>query len=272
MSYCAFFLKFIELFERVWYYNNTLGWSKDPGPHSDGQDARHFFCEVFMKELSIFVDESGDWGEYQHHAPYYIITFVFHDQDVNIVDDLSRLDADLRGIGYSGHCLHTGPIIRGEEEYRNVEIDVRQRILRKMMGFVRRMDIHYKSFYIEKKQFDNSIDAIGRISKQISAFVKEHFEYFFSYNRVKVYYDNGQTEVNKILSSVLNALIDGVEFKRVLPKDYRLFQVADFLCMMTLLNLKIEHKTLSKTELTFFENERTLKKKYIKPVMDKEMK
>ena len=21
-----------------------------------------FFCEVFMKELSIFVDESGDWG------------------------------------------------------------------------------------------------------------------------------------------------------------------------------------------------------------------
>ena len=67
-------------------------------------------------------------------------------------------------------------------------------------------------------------------------------------------------------------MIDGVDFKRVLPKDYRLFQVADFLCMMTLLNLKIEHKTLSKTELTFFENERTLKKKYIKPVMDKEMK
>ena len=36
--------------------------------------------------------------------------------------------------------------------------------------------------------------------------------------------------------------------------------------------IKIEHKTLSKTELTFFENERTLKKEYIKPVMDKEMK
>jgi len=36
--------------------------------------------------------------------------------------------------------------------------------------------------------------------------------------------------------------------------------------------IKIEHKTLSKTELTFFENERTPKKKYIKPVMDKEMK
>lgn len=35
-----------------------------------------------MRELSIFVDESGDWGEYKHHSPYYIITFVFHNQDV----------------------------------------------------------------------------------------------------------------------------------------------------------------------------------------------
>ena len=31
-----------------------------------------------MKELSIFVDESGDFGEYEKHAPYYIVTMVFH--------------------------------------------------------------------------------------------------------------------------------------------------------------------------------------------------
>ena len=31
-------------------------------------------------ELSVFVDESGDFGEYDHHAPYYIISLVFHNQ------------------------------------------------------------------------------------------------------------------------------------------------------------------------------------------------
>ena len=67
-----------------------------------------------MRELSIFVDESGDWGEYKHHSPYYIITFVFHNQDIDISDDLSKFDADFLNIGYSGHCLHAGPIIRGE--------------------------------------------------------------------------------------------------------------------------------------------------------------
>ena len=72
-----------------------------------------------MRKLSIFVDESGDWGEYKHHSPYYIITFVFHDQDVDISDDLSKLDADLLNVGYSGHCLHAGLIIRGEDRFNS---------------------------------------------------------------------------------------------------------------------------------------------------------
>ena len=29
------------------------------------------------KELSIFIDESGDLGNYQNHSPFYIISLVF---------------------------------------------------------------------------------------------------------------------------------------------------------------------------------------------------
>lgn len=39
-----------------------------------------------MKELSIFIDESGAFGEYEQHSPYYIITMVFHDQAIPISD------------------------------------------------------------------------------------------------------------------------------------------------------------------------------------------
>ncbi len=225
-----------------------------------------------MRELSIFIDESGDWGEYQHHSPYYIIAFVFHDQSKDISEDLAKLDADLLNIGYSGHCLHAGPIIRGEEDYKGVDIAQRQRILKKMMGFIRRMDIQFRSFYIEKKQFDNSLEAIGRISKQLSVFVRDHLQFFFGFDTIKVYYDNGQIEVNKILSSVLNALLDNVQFKKVLPMDYRLFQVADFICTMTLVRLKMEHKEMSRSEIAFFVDERTLKKQYLKHLDDKELR
>jgi hypothetical protein len=30
-----------------------------------------------MGELSVFIDESGDFGPYERHAPYYIITLLF---------------------------------------------------------------------------------------------------------------------------------------------------------------------------------------------------
>lgn len=72
-----------------------------------------------MKELSIFVDESGDFGEYEKHAPYYIVTMVFHDQSVDISDNIKFLNNSLRQIGYGGkQAIHTEPLIRREKTYQ----------------------------------------------------------------------------------------------------------------------------------------------------------
>ena len=43
-------------------------------------------------ELSVFVDESGDFGEYDYHAPYYIISLVLHNQSNDIQFDLGLTD------------------------------------------------------------------------------------------------------------------------------------------------------------------------------------
>ena len=48
-----------------------------------------------MKELSIFVDESGDLGEYDYRAPYYIISMVFHDQNYDMNKELAILEEKL---------------------------------------------------------------------------------------------------------------------------------------------------------------------------------
>lgn len=85
---------------------------------------------------------------------------------------------------------------------------------------------------------------------------------------MKIYYDNGQVELNKILSTVFNTLLDNVEFKKVKPADYRLFQVADLACTLKLIELKLDNHILSKSELTYFESERVLKKNYLKPLQD----
>lgn len=224
-----------------------------------------------MTELSIFVDESGDFGEYEKHAPYYIITLVMHNQAYDIEEELEHLESELSALGYPNHCVHTGPIIRGEQEYRYVDISVRQKIMKRMMTFTRNVNVRYKSCYIEKRKTNDSLEAVALLSKQIARFIRDNLEFFISFDIVKIYYDNGQTEVNKILASVFNSLLDHVEFRRVLPSSYRLFQVADLICTIELINHKREAKNLSNSEIHFFNNERTLYKNYIKPVKEKEM-
>ncbi len=223
-----------------------------------------------MRDLSIFIDESGDFGDYAPHSPYYIISMVFHDQKENIQPAIDKLNQELAYLGLDSLCIHTGPIIRREEIYTEMEIDERRKIFNKMVAFVRQIDIRYKCFYIEKRHVEDVVEATGKLSKQISAFVRDHYEEILSFGNVKIYYDNGQVEVSKIISSVFNALLPNPIFRKVMPKEYKLFQVADLLCTLELTNLKLESGSFSKSERMFFGNIRDLKKNYLKPISKKE--
>ncbi len=61
-----------------------------------------------MKEISIFIDESGDFGKLNPRSPYYIVTMVFHNQATDINSCLESLDQELSYLGYPHHCLHAG--------------------------------------------------------------------------------------------------------------------------------------------------------------------
>ena len=225
-----------------------------------------------MKELSIFIDESGDFGEYSPHSPYYIITMVFHDQTADIQNEIAHLNTELSYLGLNDLCIHTGPIIRKEEVYASMDVIERRKIFNKMMAFIRNIDIRYKSFCIEKKHISDTVESVGKLSKHISQFVREHYEDFLHFDDVKIYYDNGQVEVSKILSSVFNALLPNPIFRKVMPSDYKLFQAADFLCTMTLVQLKLENNLFSKSEMNFFGTIRDLKRNYLKALAKKEWK
>ena len=224
------------------------------------------------KELSIFIDESGDFGEYEFHSPFYIITMVFHDQANDIQPAIDKLNWELSLMNLDGLCIHTGPIIRKEESYNNMNIAERRRIFNKMIAFIRQVDIRYKCFAIEKKHISDVVEASGKLSRQISLFIREHSEEFRSFDTIKVYYDNGQIELTKILSSVFYALLTNVEFRKVMPEDYKLFQVADLFCTMELVRLKLENGIFSRSEEIFFGNRRDLRRNYLKALQQNEWK
>lgn len=222
-----------------------------------------------MKELSVFIDESGDYGEYDYHSPYYIISMVFHDQAVDIEDAVRKLNQELSYMNLDDLCIHTGPIIRMEEIYNVMTKKERRTILNKLVAFVRNVDIRYACFSVEKKHIDDAVGVISGLSKQIAGFIRDHYSELLTYDVVKVYYDNGQHEVTKMLASVFSALLPRVEFKRVMPVDYKLFQVADLMCTMQLIKMKLEGEGLSKSEMQFFGSVSDLKKNYLQRIEKK---
>ncbi len=225
-----------------------------------------------MKELSIFIDESGDFGPYDQKSPYYIVAMVFHDQRNQISSLVSRLDRELTFLNFEDSCIHTGPLIRNEGYYSRLTLKERRSVFNKLVAFVRQADIQFKCLYIDKKDVSDIVDHSGRLSRVISQFIQDHYDYFRSFDTVKIYYDNGQTELTRVLSSVFNALLSEVKFKRVLPKDYKLFQVADMVCSLTLVDLKIKADAFSRSESIFFGNKSGFRKNYFKPIMKKEIK
>lgn len=83
------------------------------------------------------------------------------------------------------------------------------------------------------------------MAKEISEFIRDNLEFLQSFNNVILYYDNGQHELNRILNVVLSTELSQYEARKVLPKDYKLFQAADLICTLQLLALKCERSKKS---------------------------
>ena len=220
-----------------------------------------------MKELSIFVDESGDFGEYNHTAPYYIVTLVIHEQDNFINDIVKNLDFYLSNHNLKSDAIHTAPLIRREDIYKLLSKDDRLKIFDTFFHFTRKVGIKYKNIIIDKKH-KNTMDINKSISKELSMFLRDNLEYFQQFDNIIIYYDNGQIQLASILVSVFTSWFhDKFDYRTVSPYKYRLFQVADFICTLCLLENKLVcGYGLTKSESLFFENVRNLKQKYLKKI------
>lgn len=222
-----------------------------------------------MREFSIFIDESGDFGPFEKHSPFYILSLVFHDQGDDITGHLDKIHAGLRTRGLStDHAVHAGPLIRREQEYRWMELTERRAIFRLLVDFLHQCELTHHSWVFNKRELDYD-QLVSRMSRELGALIREHLAYFAGWDRIVIYYDNGQKEITTLVNSVFNALLTNVEVRKVVPSDYSLFQVADLCCTLALVRQKIKTVGLSSSESDFFSTgkdnaARALKKGYFK--------
>ena len=222
-----------------------------------------------MQKLSIFVDESGDFGEYQPHSPYYIVTMVIHEQDVDISLQIDRLNNSLNNLNLPNHTIHTEPLIRREENYVNMAPNERRRIFSLLYQFVLNCDIRYKVFLFEKKNYDSPLRLQAAMAREMDFFFKENLSYFQNFPEIVLYYDNGQHELNSILNLLLATNFSTYEIRKVLPNEYKLFQVADLICTVELLAHKMQTQDFTRSERLIFHTKRDFKKDFLRGVRQK---
>lgn len=226
---------------------------------------------MIMKELSVFIDESGDFGEIKERPAYYLVTFVFHNQENRIEEQVTKLEESVRNSGFNVEYIHTGPVIRREEVFARYSIDERRKLLYKMLNFVNGCPISYLTVTVDRREAADKIALSGKLAKAINGAISEHVEFFSDYDKIIVYYDNGQIELSAIINAVFSIQFFNVEFRRAEPQKYRLLQAADFICSMELLKIKWNEKRLSKSEEKFFYKPQELKKTFLKSVEKKKL-
>ena len=224
-----------------------------------------------MRELSVFIDESGDFGEIKERPAYYLVTFVFHNQDDGIKEQVSKLEEDVRSSGFDVEYIHTGPVIRREEVFARYSIDERRKLLYKMLNFVNRCPLSYLTVIVDRKEATDKIALSGKLAKAINRELSGYIEFFSDFDKIIVYYDNGQVELSTILNAVFSIQFSNVEFRKAEPQKYRLLQAADFICSMELLRIKRDEKRLSKSEERFFYKPQELKKTFLKSIEKKKL-
>ena len=222
------------------------------------------------KVLSVFVDESGDFGQYNPASPYYYVAMILHNQQIDISKNINALEKQISNWGYPEHTIHTGPLIRREGVYKNDLREDRKALFNALYHFTRMLNINYICPIINQGDCAemSKLAYTDKLTKEIAGKLRANYEFFAEFDTIIVYYDYGQIELAQILVSVFNTMFSGVEFRKIVTNQYKLSQAADLICTVEAIGQK---DILTKSEKEFFHSKNDFKKNIHKNIAKKKL-
>lgn len=224
-----------------------------------------------MSELSVFVDESGDLGT---ESRWYLVALVLHDQSDSVEEQIRSYHHALDMSNLLPITFHFGPLINGNEDYANLDVDVRKQYLSKFMVLAQHMPFRFQVLAYSKREFESSAKLIERIRRDITVMLFDNLELFQGFDKVKLYYDGGQDALARVLDEALRYVISSgalVEKDDATTGRYVLLQLADFMCGLELEALKFANGADTATDRRFFVSSGYLKRSFLKKFSKKRL-
>ena len=138
--------------------------------------------------------------------------------------------------------------------------------------FQKTLPFWYAVFSYKRSEIQGEDRYIARLKKDLVVFLADNLEFFQSFDLVKIYYDDGQRTITNALHAAFEYELSkqALLYRKASPKEYRLSQVADYLCTLELTALKFDaHETTSTDEAFFGISATTFKRDHLKKARKK---
>lgn len=225
--------------------------------------------EKQTKQLDIYIDESGNFDEYNKHNLIYSVAFIMVDADDNEINEkqIAIFESKLSNIISGDHFVHVGNLVRGEKPYEETLLRERQDLFYILFLLAKYSKYKVTCSVAEKKIIANEI--YEGITDSVITSIKQLENYLNKYDKVIVHYDNGQDFLKGVLLSSFMMVSKNVTIVKTLQQENAFMQVADLFSYFELIKYKICKAGLSKYEVSFFGESRKIKKDYLKQLVDK---
>ena len=171
--------------------------------------------------------------------------------------------------------LHLGPLLNGNDAYRNMEISMRKRYLYSFVVLSEHLPFKYLTLAYRKGDFGgDGQKLLTRMKRDLTLALFDNLEYLQAFDIVKIYYDNGQAIVTKAIHDAIEYVLakDAIIYRDAKPEQYRLLQLADYLCTLELTAVKYRDGCATKTDKIFFGEWGSFKRKYLKKLRRKRLR
>ena len=138
-------------------------------------------------------------------------------------------------------------------EYSNYNLEKRRNIFWPLYYFLKRSKVKIKTIVIDKRYQNTRKQLNKELSKQIEDFINNNKKYFEKFEKIYIYYDNGQEQLNYILDSAFSSFSNVEKIAEFDHEEERLFQVSDMLTFVDKVVYKHQNNMpMTKSEKYFF--------------------
>lgn len=149
--------------------------------------------------------------------------------------------------------IHLAYLVAKRGDYSHFDFERRKSIFWAIFYFSNRVKVRIRTVIVDKRYINKKMQLNMTLAREIGKFINENQEYINSFDKVVIYYDNGQETLATILDTLFAT---NPKVERIIDFDHkkkRLFQVSDMLTVIDRLEYKRKNNIpFTKNEEYFF--------------------